>query len=91
MKQYDKNSLIGFALMALILIVFNTFFFPEITNEKPTAQTTKEHTTKINDPITTAPIKETQKRDTVNDELRKIHGLFANSAVSTFITLGIIG
>ena len=28
MKQYDKNSLIGFVLMAIILIVFNTFFFP---------------------------------------------------------------
>ena len=82
MKQYDKNSLIGFALMALILIVFNTFFFPEITNEKPPAQTTTEHTTKINEPITTTPIRETQRRDTVNDELRKIHGLFANSAVS---------
>tara|TARA_B100000963_G_scaffold65862_1_gene54071 strand:- start:92 stop:1987 length:1896 start_codon:yes stop_codon:yes gene_type:complete len=27
MKQYDKNSLIGFLLMAVILIVFNTFFF----------------------------------------------------------------
>ena len=29
MKQYDKNSLIGFVLMAIILIVFNTFFFTE--------------------------------------------------------------
>ena len=34
MKQYDKNSLIGFVLMAVILIVFNTFFFPEIPQEK---------------------------------------------------------
>ena len=29
MKQYDKNSIIGFILMAIILIVFNTFFLPE--------------------------------------------------------------
>ena len=27
MQQYDKNSLIGFILMAIILIVFNMFFF----------------------------------------------------------------
>ena len=29
MKNYDKNSLTGFVLMAIILIVFNFFFFPE--------------------------------------------------------------
>ena len=34
MKQYDKNSLIGFVLMAIILIVFNTFFFPEVQQEQ---------------------------------------------------------
>ena len=34
MKKYDKNSLIGFVLMAVILIVFNTFFFPEIPQEQ---------------------------------------------------------
>ena len=39
MKQYDKNSLIGFALMAIILIVFNTFFFPEIPKEETTNNT----------------------------------------------------
>ena len=27
MKQYDKNSLVGFLLMAVILIVFNMVFF----------------------------------------------------------------
>jgi len=42
MKQYDKNSLIGFVLMALILIVFNTFFFPDPTEIKPTPSTEKE-------------------------------------------------
>ena len=36
MKQYDKNSLIGFVLMAIILIVFNTFFFPEPTQVEST-------------------------------------------------------
>ena len=34
MKEYDKNSLIGFILMAIILIVFNAFFFPEVSNDK---------------------------------------------------------
>ncbi len=34
MKKYDKNSLIGFVLMAVILIVFNTFFFPDIPQEQ---------------------------------------------------------
>ena len=41
MKQYDKNSLIGFALMAIILIVFNTFFFPEIPEEDNTNNTSE--------------------------------------------------
>ena len=66
MKQYDKNSLIGFVLMAIILIVFNTFFFPEIPEEQTptttpteaivTEQKLSETTTtptlpKINEPI----------------------------------------
>ena len=29
MQQYDKNSLIGFVLMGIILIIFNMFFFSE--------------------------------------------------------------
>ncbi|MEE2953668.1 MAG: membrane protein insertase YidC [Bacteroidota bacterium] len=33
MQQYDKNSLIGFILMGIILIVFNTFFFSTNSNE----------------------------------------------------------
>ena len=42
MKQYDKNSLIGFVLMAIILIVFNTFFFPEVPQKQtPTNIPTK--------------------------------------------------
>ena len=28
MKNYDKNSLTGFVLMFLILLVFNFFFLP---------------------------------------------------------------
>ncbi len=34
MKEHDKNSFIGFILIALILVVFNTFFFPELPEEK---------------------------------------------------------
>ncbi len=32
MKQYDKNSLIGLLLMGVILIIFNTYFFPKVEN-----------------------------------------------------------
>ena len=32
MKNYDKNSLTGFVLMFLILLVFNFYFLP--TNEE---------------------------------------------------------
>ena len=33
MKQYDKNSLIGLLLMGFILIIFNTYFFPQMEVE----------------------------------------------------------
>ena len=38
----DKNSLIGFVLMAIILIVFNTFFFPEVPQEQTLTTTPAE-------------------------------------------------
>ena len=34
MKQYDKNSLIGFLLIAIIIVVFNSFFFENIKKEE---------------------------------------------------------
>ena len=78
MKQYDKNSLIGFVLMAIILIVFNTFFFPEapnVANEnvivKPNAET--------NIKPTTIPL---SRSDTnIYEELKMNYGSFANSTI----------
>ena len=38
MKQYDKNSLIGLLLMGFILIIFNTYFFPQVEVETKKAE-----------------------------------------------------
>ena len=83
MKQYDKNSLIGFVLMAIILIVFNTFFFPEIIVED---ENTKQTTETIIQPETesseftsaTVPI---INDSLVNEELKLTYGVFANTAI----------
>jgi YidC/Oxa1 family membrane protein insertase len=85
MKQYDKNSLIGFVLMAIILIVFNTFFFPEVSQEQ-------EPTTTPNNVI----VAETQLTETeispitpilnstnISKELKATYGVFASAAKGT--------
>ncbi len=82
MKQYDKNSLIGFFLMAIILIVFNTFFFPEVPkqDEKNNIETPlddSQFTKNITTPISKPKIVDT----TSNLKLKKIYGVFANAAV----------
>ena len=92
MKQYDKNSLIGFVLMAIILIVFNTFFFPETNQEKSLSNTSNEFSD--NEPIIT---KEETKSDfqyllndtSINYALKEKYGVFANCAVGkeTFHTI----
>ena len=78
MKQYDKNSLIGFVLMAIILIVFNTFFFPEapnVTNEDVIVKTNAETTIR---PTTIPPsISDTN----INEELKMNYGSFANATI----------
>ena len=82
MKQYDKNSLIGFFLMAIILIVFNTFFFPEV----PKQAAKKNIETPLDDPQFTKNIATTSSKTKIDDttsnlELKKIYGVFANTAV----------
>jgi len=83
MKKYDKNSLIGFVLMAVILIVFNTFFFPEIPQEQAPVTTPTE-----------AVITETQFTETtvatpalsnsfISEELKTKYGVFASAANGT--------
>jgi YidC/Oxa1 family membrane protein insertase len=84
MKQYDKNSLIGFVLMAVILIVFNTFFFPEVEQEQ--AATTAPTETVI----TQAELTETATEpialldnSVVSEELKATYGIFASAAIGT--------
>ena len=43
MKSYDKNSLTGFVLMFLILLVFNFYFLP--TNEEVERENNSEKIT----------------------------------------------
>ena len=86
MKQYDKNSLIGFVLMAIILIVFNTLFFPEVQQEQsatiaPTESVITE--TQIGKTITASPIISTLNDSVVNEELKATYGVFAGAAIGT--------
>ena len=82
MKQYDKNSLIGFVLMAIILIVFNTFFWPEIPEEQtPTTTPTEVIVTeqKPNETTTTPTLPEINE-SIISEELKKTYGIFATTA-----------
>ena len=86
MKQYDKNSLTAFILMAIILIVFNTFFFPDVNQEIDKKNTISETTyndakiTNIKDEPTLY-IDSTIENDSITDELQEIYGTFSNAAV----------
>ena len=85
MKQYDKNSLIGFVLMAIILIVFNTFFFPEIPEipeeQAPTTAPTQAIVIeqKLSD-TTTAPTLRDRNESIVSEESKATYGIFATAA-----------
>ena len=52
MKQYDKNSLIGLLLIGVILIIFNTFFFPSINEVEQEEPLTNNDITKSTDNLT---------------------------------------
>ena len=78
MKEYDKNSLIGFVLMAIILIVFNTFFFPTSPiEEKSDVAPIKviENTSEINQVI--VPTENTN----ISEEQKNQYGIFAKNAI----------
>jgi YidC/Oxa1 family membrane protein insertase len=83
MKKYDKNSLIGFVLMAVILIVFNTFFFPEIPQEQAPITAPTEAV------ITETPFTETTvatpllSNSVISEELKTKYGVFASAAKGT--------
>jgi YidC/Oxa1 family membrane protein insertase len=83
MKKYDKNSLIGFVLMAVILIVFNTFFFPEIPQEQapitaPTEAVITE--TQFTETIVATPL---LSNSVISEELKTKYGVFASAAKGT--------
>ncbi|MGY8954623.1 MAG: membrane protein insertase YidC [Flavobacteriales bacterium] len=83
MKKYDKNSLIGFVLMAVILIVFNTFFFPEIPQEKaPVAAPTEAiiPETQFTETTVATPI---LSNSVISEELKTKYGVFASAAKGT--------
>ena len=92
MKEYDKNSLIGFILMAIILIVFNAFFFPEVSNDKTldniqnNTSESKDNTDKSNISIPPSPSINNTK---ISNELIEKYGVFANTAIGeeTFYTI----
>ena len=87
MKQYDKNSLIGLLLMGFILIIFNTYFFPQVE----VAETEKKNTTEIVTTINEVQIEQSQTEiiaDAIVDSLFSQqfvnqHGVFANTAIGT--------
>ena len=81
MKNYDKNSLTGFVLMAIILIVFNFFFFPEPVeqeiSENSISNEVKEDR-QVNQNIVTSNIKNNL---TYNDEDTQLkYGSLAHTA-----------
>lgn len=82
MKNYDKNSLTGFVLMFLILLVFNFYFLP--TNEEVSE---KNDTIQKEDVITEdVIIKDNEiidkKEQVTKKELEKKYGIFSKSADS---------
>ena len=83
MKKYDKNSLIGFVLMAVILIVFNTFFFPEITQKQaPVTAPTEAIVTETQFTETTF-ANPVISNSVISEELKTKYGVFASAANGT--------
>ena len=79
MKNYDKNSLTGFVLMFLILLIFNFYFLP--TNEEISEQ---KEDIKTENNISEPKSINTDKIELTSDEKEKKYGVFSNSAESEF-------
>ena len=75
MKNYDKNSLTGFVLMFLILLIFNFYFLP--TTEE--AQQNNEEI-KTENLITETDIVTSEKPKLTKEEKGDKYGVFAESA-----------
>ena len=83
MKKYDKNSLIGFALMAVILIVFNTFFFPEIPQEQAPVSAPTEAIITENQFSETTFSTPKLSNSVISEEQKTKYGVFASAAKGT--------
>jgi len=83
MKKYDKNSLIGFVLMAVILIVFNTFFFPEIPQEQVSVTAPTEAIVLENQFTETTVTTPELSNSVISEELKTKYGVFASAANGT--------
>jgi len=84
MKQYDKNSLIGFILMAIILITFNTFFFPELPQEEISSNNIheiSENTSTTTNATITPSITDATNNQSISEEERSAYGVFANATI----------
>ncbi|MEC7646214.1 MAG: membrane protein insertase YidC [Bacteroidota bacterium] len=84
MKQYDKNSLIGFILMAIILITFNTFFFPELPQEEISSNNIheiSENTSTTTNATITPSITDATNNQSISEEERSTYGVFANATI----------
>ncbi len=86
MKQYDKNSLIGLLLMGFILIIFNTYFFPQVEVETKKVETTtivadnnKTILTQNETEIIAAAIVDS----IINKQYVNQYGIFANTAIGS--------
>jgi len=80
MKRYDKNSLIGFVLMAIILIVFNTFFFSEVPQEEKSESITEIAEDDVEDLEDEIEEEEDDVDEIVNEQLKLTYGIFATAA-----------
>ena len=81
MKNYDKNSLTGFVLMAIILIVFNFFFFPEPIEQEISDNSISNEVKediKVNQNIVTSNIKNNLSSNDEDTQLK--YGSLAHTA-----------
>ena len=76
MKEYDKSSLIGFALIILIWIIFNTFFFENNIKEEIIVSEDQIESSiiKSNEATISNSISSNINKDTIND-------VFKNAAI----------
>ena len=86
MKQYDKNSLIGLLLMGFILIIFNTYFFPQVevdTKKEAPITVVAQSNKSIITPNATDIIADAIVDSIINKQYVSQYGIFANAAIGS--------